>query len=306
MEILKQHEVETNFLFKSDGIMAIFDTMQLIREKQFSISDVGVTNRWITNWSEKDILLGEHEAGKWRKFNFSEYVWLKMIIEMRKYNIPLNLIKHIRDILGKGDFYKELDLEKAVVQLKDMGINTEGFKEILDEILKEDLFNKIADEVKFTFLESLILDILKLKSQTSLIFNEKGEVGILKHGFEDYLLQQKSVQNILKGSYISISVTNILADFILEKDQAIVFDKLQMISKEESKVIKTLRNEGLKSVKVLLKNEEIELIESTYDKKVDYASKLVHLIMNKGYQEIKIKTENGNIVYCENTIKEKI
>ena len=123
-----QKILKLDFFLQSDQSHKFSDISDKLLEKQFTIKDVGVTHRWITHWDEIGLLPGETVKGKWRKFNFLEYAWLKIIIECRKYNIPLKYLHDLKDLLlGTIDVEEALKnpeiiqifLEKAPVEKRD-------------------------------------------------------------------------------------------------------------------------------------------------------------------------------------------
>src|SRR6185295_14234079 len=72
---------------------------QSLMEKRFSISDAQVSHRLITYWEAKGILPDTNEKGKWRTFDFVEYVWLKIIVKLREFNVGLDSIKKVKEVL---------------------------------------------------------------------------------------------------------------------------------------------------------------------------------------------------------------
>ena len=52
MELLQQQFIESMSIFTPEGLQESLEIATRIRKRMFSISDVVVTNRWITNWSK--------------------------------------------------------------------------------------------------------------------------------------------------------------------------------------------------------------------------------------------------------------
>lgn len=301
----KRTEQELNFVLSNREILNYNHLSKIVWEKRFSLNDVGVTYRWISHWHKKGLLIGSYEEGKWRKFDLIEYVWLKMIIQMRKFNLSLETIKRI-----KQDMIQEISVSEAL-----------GHKEVLDIVIKlakgdkRDEIKKVLEDqnvmdlFKFqtiNLFESLIMDIISFHNSFSILINSNMVMPI-KHSSLEYLSSLSQFNDIFRGSYISISISEILRDFMLGKCGINQKNKLALLSDDEEQVLNALREDNIKSVIVKYgMDKEIDLLEIIKVEKVDKRARLMDFIMTNGYQDITIKTQNGEIVYCENKRKEII
>jgi len=56
-----------------------------------------VSPRVITNWLQKDVIkIDDSDIGKIKRFNRLENIWLNLVIDLRKFGVPLNSLKYIR------------------------------------------------------------------------------------------------------------------------------------------------------------------------------------------------------------------
>jgi hypothetical protein len=280
-----------------------------IKERRFTVKDVGVDYRWINHWYSKGLLIGNYENRKWKKFNLIEYVWLKMIIKMREFNMGLETVKKVKEML---------DYDFTVNDY--MKMNGDSLMDVIPKLAPSDLEsaakkllgeNKVQEQIKktqFNLIELYIMDILTLYSYYSILINPSGEIIPVKYSYLEMYSDKMEFKDFITKSYVSISITEILRDYIIEKDVDLNYGKrLAILNEEESLVLKTIRQNDLKSVLIKFDiNNKINLLEETKEKKIDKASRLFELIMAKGYQDITIKTQNGGIVYCENKTKKLI
>jgi hypothetical protein len=245
----------------------------------------------------------------WKKFNLIEYVWLKMIISMREFNIGLETVKKVKEMLDYDftvdDFLKMNDNSLLDIIPKIVPSNLESAAR---KILKE---KEVQENIKHTHmnvLELYIMDILTLYSYYSILINPNGEIIPIKYSYLEMYSDKIEFKDFISKSYVSISITETLKDFIVEKDIDLNYKKrLAILTDEESIVLKTIRQDDLKSVIIKFDSDnKINLLEEIKEKKIDKASRLFELIMAKGYQDITIKTQSGDIVYCENKIKQMI
>ena len=284
----------------------IIDLEKKIKEKRFTVKDIGVGYRWIDHWNSKGLLIGNYEAKKWRKFNLIEFVWLKIIIKMREFNLDLDTVKSVKDIL-------DLDITGDDI----MGMTDNSVMEIIPHIAPSNLESatrkllkkkEVQEKIKqFSkkLIEIFIMDILTLYNYHSILINPNGEILPVKYSYLEVYSDLIEFKKLIKKSYVSISITEILRDFIIEKDIDLNNKKrIAILTEEESLVLKAIRQDGLKSVIVKFDNEnKMNLLEEIKEKRIDKASRLFEMIMTKGYQDITIKTQNGEIVYCENKKK---
>ena len=287
----------------------IVDTSTLlerIKESKFTVKDLGVNYRWIDHWYSRGLLIGNYEDRKWRKFNLIEYVWLKIIIKIREFNISLETVKSVKDILDVdlvvGDLVNNhnSDLIDIIPQLA-----PSGKEQITMNILNDPNIQAQIRNMHLNYLEMIILDIISLGNCYSILINPNGQVIPIKFSYIELYSTIPEFRDFILKSFISISLTEILKDFII-KNELDLFNKkrIAILSNEESEVLDTIRKDDLKSVTVRYGNDKkMNLLEEIREEKVDKAARLLEIIMKYGYQDITIKTQNGEIAYCENKRK---
>jgi DNA-binding transcriptional MerR regulator len=271
-----------------------------INEKRYTISEIGVTHRWITYWDQQGILLEQHEDGKWRKFSLVEYVWLEAIKKMRVFHVPLPMIKVVREQLCNV----KIDVSPKALSEYEKIIKNSGVD--MDKIeLSKEAANSIL--VNGNYLSFFVLEMILNKESFALLINDKGQY----FPCNDNMLPEQFLHHetgpFLKNSYVRVSLSEILVNIMSNWAPVHLFETLGIITENEYKVLEALRQEKVISVNVKLNEErEIQLIESTKIEQVSTKNDLLNLIMREGYQEITLKTEKGKIVNCKNVIKTKI
>jgi hypothetical protein len=176
------------------------------------------------------------------------------------------------------------------------------------EILSnKELVEKELSSVSLPVLFFLILDIILLKSHVAILVNLEGDFIPFKEFYIEEYQELDGFQEFIHKSHVSVSLSDIVANFLIGQDLELTQNKLSILSKEEARIISTIREEKLSYLKIRFnKDHQIDLIESTRDQHIDKEARLIDLIMTNGYQDIEIKTEKGNIVKCQNTRKEKL
>lgn len=277
-----------------------------IHSRKFSMNDIGISSRLLFHWEKSGLLLENYEAGKWKRFDLIEYTWLKIIMEMRRFELSLDIIRKAKECLvfdftvnelhNKDDFY-------AVLSQISEPADAEKVKKILGNLE----VRQLIEQSKINYLEIVILYIILLKGNYSLLVNMEGECIVLKHTNIDDFLDIGVFTEFLSGTFLSISISSILKDFMINNELTSPKRKLTLLTEAESFAIQTIRDENVTSVKVKKgENNTVEMVEELRKEKVDKAARFMDIILTHGYQTIEIKAQSGKIVHCENLIKHKI
>jgi protein tyrosine/serine phosphatase len=163
--------------------------------------------------------------------------------------------------------------------------------------------------VKPTLLESILLDLIIMRYDIRILFNEMGEMFLFNNERpynNDADLQKLKV--FLGKSYLNVSLFDIIKDLIkfLGEDECSASHNI--LSKDEAEVLKHLRGGDASSIEIIFDEEkkDIETIKVTKKSSVTNFSRIQDLILRNGYQDITIKTQNGIVAHCESTTKYKL
>lgn len=289
------------------GINSIFDAFEAVSERQIKANELGISARTLNYYKTQGLLFSDtvFEKHDHVKFNFAEYLWINIILDLRKFDIGLQAIKNIKELLETSfpfeEFMKEvMSSEQFINKLPD-----DIRMEFID-IMHSDLdWKEVEKQVPVNLLSLLIAELIVKRKQGSILVNHEGEIFLFS--FEDYneLSKDEAFVRFLEKTYVSISLTEIIKRFISNFDLKISSKKLMLLSEREAQVIKILQDEKLESLTVRLDNDHsIRLIEieEVYNK-LDKQSRLLDIIIKKGYQTLEIKTQDGKVVYCKNIKK---
>jgi hypothetical protein len=119
---------------------------------------------------------------------------------------------------------------------------------------------------------------------------------------------EDDVSDILSKTHVSISLSDIIAKFLVEGEGAFQQRRTTILSEEEHNLLKVIRNkpESLKSIKIKYQNQKADLIEVSCLKKVELESRLMDHIQKGAYLNIEIVTDQSGIIRFENTKKIKL
>jgi DNA-binding transcriptional MerR regulator len=296
------------FIEHEDLSSVLPQTLEQINLPQFTISDIGITHRWITHWHDKGLLLEDKPKGRWRTFNISEFIWLRMIVKLRAIGVDFDNIRILRTALGSDINWPELFGETAVKEVARKIVESEGILNVPDSAIDQAL-SESKDHPLFqirNWLELLTLDLLITKEPLALIVTWKGSV--FPHRW-NYPLPSFDEDSTFKGfmdhSFISISMNDLVAEFIGRQTQVAHEQLPDLFSESEWRLLLEIREGNAKEIKITSKNGAVTFLEISQDVMFNTSVRLSEILMKKGYQELEVKTVKGEVVTARITDKIK-
>ena len=280
----------------------MFEFFENIHEEKYTIGLINLSHRVLTNWEDKNLLLNpkEKKDEKWRKFDLSSIVWLKIIQELRAFNIPLVVIETIKEQICYQFDFKNNDEERQF------------FRDLItmmdeDDDIEEDAFNKAAEIISLKLIDFLVLEAAAFQTQISLLFKSDGTIMVYRESFHNELIKNEEYLDFVRDHHLVISISKIIGEILSIIPENELIDSYQFLTEDEMKILRAIREEkNIKSLEVKFgKKKKVDLIKVGKEEKVDLKSRLMDLIAKNGYHDIKLSTENGNIVRCENVRKTK-
>jgi DNA-binding transcriptional MerR regulator len=292
-------------------------TIQLLLElvlPQFTISEVGITHRWITHWDEQGLLGSRRDGVAWRRFSFVEYIWLRIIVRLREFQMPISTIRQVKKFLWQAidpqkfeQFSDEFlqNVRKEVFPLPSASTHEEFEKELKKA--------KAQQKTVFRYLNSLFWMIFSMqlyKRPVCLLINEKGACGsiFLAGGEISEFSMNLILDTIPKSDFICINLYNILQEFFSnEKIDDSTIQKIAILGEKEKQILALIRRGDFKEITIRLKDNKEYFVGIKRNKSVDKISNEVSSIITRNrYQDIRLVTEKGKIVLAEVTEKIRI
>jgi DNA-binding transcriptional MerR regulator len=329
----------SSFSFPYVELKASKDSMtNKLNSPIFRVGDTGVSSKNLLHWKNSGLLLEERstETG-WTRFSFIQYVWLRVVIQLREFGIPIETIKTLKknlifpnDLLSIAkehytinEFRKETGFEDYPVKTLKIMIEdytfyyvSQTFRRIIYECIekrvnfililfkngdgyffedgKNKLFKRYTDDGtvihKLTYVYKL--PAIKYNSSEKDEYNDNG------------ILAKESLQF---QSHISISLTQIIKDYLMYNNHSLEINALPILNHEEAELLKQIKRNDIKRITIRYKNQKPSIIEIEENKStVDLESRYTDHIMKHGYQTISYETENGKMVSFSRTTKTKL
>ena len=298
--------------YKDNPELVIGNLLFKLNERVFLKTELNVVYSDLVNWERSNLLNigGNSDKGDWKRLNYFEYIWVKIIQELRAFGFSYEEIDNYKSELMIKPNIKEI-IEASKIDFQSL---EEQFDAITLNNLKsiEDNGSNEKIDLGISYFELMISRIIGSGEKWSILFFKDIpgfyfplSIETLK-GF-DKIGKTDIPEELLSKTYLSISLTDIIANFLVDGKNAFEKKTISILTKNEHNLLKHIRKGygKIKSIKIRFKDKEMELLEVTSIKKVKMEGRLLDYIKKGEYQSISIDTVDGKIVNFENTQKIK-
>jgi DNA-binding transcriptional MerR regulator len=277
--------------FDTKSIDKAIELRTKVSAQRFYVKDLEIKYRVINHWDSEGLIHCTRNAeGGDRKFSFADYVWIKVVEELRSFGVPIPTIKTIRD-----EIYEQLPLKEFYSWMaEDPSILDQHSHPDIGE-LKEFIKSKeyeTADYSDFDFLLLYILLSMTIMSReaVSLIVFKDGEwfpyIPSGKKNYPDELLNKMKY-----SSHISICLLDIIFRFLSSDLAEKALKDLNLLSEKERQLLEEVNSNKFKTVKVSFRSKSQEPLEIKKGKRAK--SQIIDILRNKEYRDFFITDNKG-------------
>ena len=269
------------------------DLHEQVNEKRLTVKDTGINYRVINHWDNMGLIrFGRNSKEGNRKFSFVDFIWIKVVNELRSFGVQLPVIKKIAK-----EIYEPLPMTEIMDTLAQ---NTQVLKSYKGEDKKEfmeflksgeyrsDAFK--ATEQEFNYLQILVIEAIAASNLVSLIVFDDGDwfpyVKSQEHNYPKDLITKKEIR-----SQVRISLTEIVYRYIVLdafKDYSDVFG---LFNSTEARLLTLIKEGDYKKVFVLFKSKKRAPIEILKSKGA--LAEITNLIREGEYREFILTDKKG-------------
>ncbi|MBI5857590.1 MAG: MerR family transcriptional regulator [Sphingobacteriales bacterium] len=278
-----------------------------LMQRQFTISDSMVEHRTILHWEKEQIIVIDNNQRKgWRRFSFFDYVWIKIISELRAFGVSLPTIRSVKEELfspAEGGLMVMINSEQHSTTRKQFEEDNPGLLDEAEKLFSEESTN---EENQITWFHFLILSIIYDREPTFLLFFSDGHYSV---SFLKPPKLEKKIEHLLETietkNTLLINITKIIDNFFLgEKFTGNTYYDLSPLSRKEKEIIEIIRSGGIKSVHINLKDGEEYYVEILRKKPAtNVLDEIQNIIAKNKFSRITLDTENGRVAYINETEK---
>jgi len=288
--------------------------LKKLKKRVFLRTQLDVVYTDFTNWERGGLIsIGDElEKGKWKHLNYSEYVWIKIVEELRAYGFSYDEILVLKTKL-LAYLPAKVVLQATLDNKDDLDkINPDIFIQ-LDASKNDPDFLKLFEN-QFTYIEDFIINAITFNQRCSILFykGSLGEFSFLSKKMLEVSDRKGVFENLISEqsrTHLSVSINKIISKFISIGQDDFPLEKPALLEKDEYDLLKIIRNkpENVKKISIQFNNQEIDLIEiESVKKKVDIESRLMDHIKKGDYTTMIITAQDGHISYVSKNEKIKL
>ena len=287
----------------------LYDLNKEIFTKAFTLKDLSISSRVLKYWSSMGILRDDNRAvDENHKLNFTEYIWLKIIIELRQLGYPISRIQKAKGILMKKQTMAEslkLQTDEALIDYLRKALKSIANRDIpVRAFLESPNYWQKYKTVKNSHLDNTLMILLSTKENIDWVFFNEG-TAVFVH--EDPSNNSQQLITLLKNTpHLRIPLMTLIVQFIEDKSKVEYLAKYSILSAKEMEILRHIRRGDFETITIQLRNNEPIRIEGTRKIKIDDSARISEILAKKAYEKIEMVTQEGTITYATKTSKTKL
>lgn len=277
--------------FDTDSFQKTQELLEQLLQDRFYVTHTGIGYRTINHWDEKGLIrCSRNKEGGDRKFNFADFVWIKIVNELRTFGVPVPTVKKIADEvytpLPVKDIFKVYESNPDL--LKDF--ESEDREAILN-FIKNKQYETIAPEtIPIKYLHLLIADAIAGRAPSAIVVYKDGEWHPYNPSKRE--MYSEEINNRVKfSSHISICILDIIFQF-LQSDTVIRFMKdFKLFTPIEQELMDVINSGAYDKITVHYKTKKY--VPLAIKKSKDTKTKILGIIRDRQYHHFIITDLKG-------------
>ncbi len=282
--------------YGSSNLESVVELYERLTTPLFFIKEINLPYRNVIHWDRQGLLgLNRENESEWRKYSFVDFVWLKMISELRQIGVSLSAIQHVKNTLHQKVSFDWL--AEALRQRPDL------VEKLPDEEVKSKLNNDLSSHEyagEVSVLALMIVEVILKKELVAVVVYPDGNNLIWYEHKKEYYTSEELSKKML-DSHAYVSVNRIINNFLSDPKLDIYLPKLNMLGEEEKYLLEHIASGKYESITINFKNSKMKSLELT--KQQDTRRKIVDVLSEGAYQDIVVKTHKGMVTKIQNTVK---
>ncbi len=284
----------------------ILELSERLMQKSFIGTDTGVPYRSINHWENSGLIDNDRgEARSWRRFSFVEFIWIRMIDEMRRVGLPMDSIKAVKASLFQPASIVDLDIHlRSIYQAR---ATANVYHEAGRQAMEKDMQGRFdggfeEQQLDGNWLQHLILSSIVKRCPVILVVFTDGTPFAI-HEEPGYFIFPEQLDRLSFETHVRIPITGIIKEFLRGGLAIERMGDLQILEPNEQTVLSIIHSGLYDSVTVNFKDKKMKSMELRQSQEV--TRKIVDVLAAGKYQDISIVQHEGQITKIENTLKFK-
>ena len=302
---------------------------KLLREKLIPLKDTGTNSRVFNLWKKVGLvnvpLNREHI-----KLSFTEFIWVKIIQDLRKFGCSLEDIENAKKLCDQRDI-AELEKESAEAEKLLTGLRnymTHRSKEERQGLMLHN-YGQLIEQLELDALgqplnnlETFLLYMLTTKSSPYILFfvnqnlqepetetsdeKSKGAKMLLPYFYDDAIGDSETSVQINELPHLRIPLKHYVKDFISDENNAKHLEKIELLSKDELALLTQIREGNATEITVKFKDGKPDRMEVTQNIKKEVEARIIETFTSHEYADVSYKVADGNMITFQKTTKIKL
>lgn len=286
--------------FDSTSLEKIAELYEVITKERLSVKDTGINYRVINHWDEKGLIrFARNSTEGHRRFSFVDFIWIKVVNELREFGVKLQDIEKIANGLYHPIPMKELmDAFAENIGLVTDNSEIEGKQDLIEFIKSGDYKNIDFSVLGFNFLHALIAEAIATRKPISILLFKDGEwFPFIKE--REHLYPDELRYKIDYTPHIMVSITDIIFRYIIEDELQDYFGEIRAFTPNEIQLLRYVKDGKYKKIVVNLRSKELPVL--VVNKGIGAKEEILKVLRQQHYKDFLVTDENGNEVRISKT-----
>jgi hypothetical protein len=300
------HEWVLEKLSAVNGNDELFQFIDGLFDPRFTLKQAGIKKQDLSYWKHEGLY--ENRAGaegrEWTRLSFFDYLWLRLVVELRKVNVPIKSIAQLRSqLFTMSDEDMNMIFSSRQKSYRELSLPSEIEKKIEDAItVQSELFNALFKKY-FSHFSIFVLGLMLQRKRLVLSYTPDGQFYLLAPDEIRSEEQMKLFLSLSDQAHASVPLHKLMEEFFVNPFVATKeWQRVFRLTPTEVKIVEAIREKGIVDVRVKLRPEMggYLLVEPRDRQSIEEALfEVKRIVAQGGYQNITIQLEGKSIVVFE-------
>ncbi len=273
-------------------------------ETPFTVKDAEVSSHNIHYWIKQGLFPDKGES--WAiKMNFLEFVWLRILSELRTLGAKDKTLSPLYTSLVKTidnyALYKRLAANPIFIE--QLQIPEPEKKKLRELVLSGKWEQQAKLEKEFSALLLLIAETIAKRSFVSIAVFPSGEYLPIVDSTM-HLIPTETMFRLKTETHVVVSITKILTSVLGNERFTSIIPSLNYFPPDQLNLLELITSGEYDSIKIRFSNKRMDVIE--LEKHEDVHKRLVDILSENKFQSIAVSQQHGKISRIISTVKIKV
>lgn len=303
------NEEELNYIMNSNYKVDFPELEKSMKTPRFTINDLAVTARDATYWDKKEILpeLDGKQTTR-RKYTLKQAIWIKLIQQLRSFDVSLSQIKKIKGNLLQPNVNVLEMIESGGLDaiLKSL-TERDGQYEEYKALMKDPEFLKEMSNTQLDIFELMIFYVIVFRRDASYLTFADGSC--LPYTYEKHNIMRAEIPDfdlLMKTPHITLSISTAYQQLIQDWSEKKWFDQISLVTKDEKKILALIRKNDIKELRIMKNENVIDRVICTKNITTNNLEEFANHLVKNGFQTMTLITRLGKPVHFKNEVSYKL